>query len=387
MEEVYTLGKFSFDTEEEYQKALKELDLISKIKDKYDIYDPEVAKKVLDSIKTHSNSFSTKLGRTFIRLLQKNAGILNEVKNVVAEKVTTYTQPVYFPIIQEASALRNILSILTFGASVVATFLLTRISEDYGGVFLGLVCIWAIGIGISNLCKISKREKEAEEFFYSQLSEEEKQKLENEKETGDCLGFLLGLILVVIMVLIPPLGMILFLIVLFIKQLPKLKWLIKNWKSGLWAFILPFYYMGVLWAGAFYAYAAPKNNMIYDSMAVGSVVLSYFVVLWLINRSLKCQTYLAIRSIASFPIMLFLFILPFALVGVVVYANIDSESSNGTIGISGMESGGGNPYGGTGPSFIYSGEPPQYWVNAPHTAQGGYWRTMPDATTLNNLRP
>lgn len=48
-------------------------------------------------------------------------------------------------------------------------------------------------------------------------------------------------------------------------------------------------------------------------------------------------------------------------------------------------SGGGNPNGGTGPSFVYEDEPPTYWVNAPHTQNGGYWRTMPDATTSNNL--
>ena len=47
--------------------------------------------------------------------------------------------------------------------------------------------------------------------------------------------------------------------------------------------------------------------------------------------------------------------------------------------------GGGNPNGGTGPSFVYENEPPQYWVNAPHTQNGGYWRTMPDASISNNL--
>lgn len=47
--------------------------------------------------------------------------------------------------------------------------------------------------------------------------------------------------------------------------------------------------------------------------------------------------------------------------------------------------GGGNPNGGTGPSFVYENEPPQYWVNAPHTQNGGYMRTMPDASISNNL--
>ena len=33
----------------------------------------------------------------------------------------------------------------------------------------------------------------------------------------------------------------------------------------------------------------------------------------------------------------------------------------------------------------YGENPPQYWVNAPHTANGGYMRTMPDASISNNL--
>ena len=47
---------------------------------------------------------------------------------------------------------------------------------------------------------------------------------------------------------------------------------------------------------------------------------------------------------------------------------------------------GGNPDGGTGPNFVYEEQPPVYWVNAPHTANGGYYRTMPDASISNNLK-
>ena len=38
-----------------------------------------------------------------------------------------------------------------------------------------------------------------------------------------------------------------------------------------------------------------------------------------------------------------------------------------------------------GLDFVYENDPPVYWVNAPHTANGGYWRTMPDASLSNNL--
>ena len=47
---------------------------------------------------------------------------------------------------------------------------------------------------------------------------------------------------------------------------------------------------------------------------------------------------------------------------------------------------GGNPNGGTGPNFVYEEQPPVYWVNAPHTSNGGYYRTMPDASISNNLK-
>ena len=39
----------------------------------------------------------------------------------------------------------------------------------------------------------------------------------------------------------------------------------------------------------------------------------------------------------------------------------------------------------SGLTNYYGENPPQYWVNAPHTANGGYMRTMPDASVSNNL--
>lgn len=35
--------------------------------------------------------------------------------------------------------------------------------------------------------------------------------------------------------------------------------------------------------------------------------------------------------------------------------------------------------------FSYGDNPPQYWVDAPHTEAGGYFRTMPDDDIFNNL--
>lgn len=55
------------------------------------------------------------------------------------------------------------------------------------------------------------------------------------------------------------------------------------------------------------------------------------------------------------------------------------------IGSNAYASTGGNQNGGTGPNFVYADEPPTYWVDAPHTKNGGYYRTMPDASISNNL--
>nr|WP_278360897.1 hypothetical protein [[Ruminococcus] torques] len=44
----YSLGEFTFDTQQEYERAKVELQVILKIKQKYDINNPEDAKNVLE---------------------------------------------------------------------------------------------------------------------------------------------------------------------------------------------------------------------------------------------------------------------------------------------------------------------------------------------------
>lgn len=46
----YSLGGFTFDTQQEYERAKVELQVILKIKQKYDINNPEDAKNVLDAV-------------------------------------------------------------------------------------------------------------------------------------------------------------------------------------------------------------------------------------------------------------------------------------------------------------------------------------------------
>jgi hypothetical protein len=46
----YSLGEFTFDTQQEYERAKVELQVILKIKQKYDINNPEDAKNVLDAV-------------------------------------------------------------------------------------------------------------------------------------------------------------------------------------------------------------------------------------------------------------------------------------------------------------------------------------------------
>lgn len=70
-----------------------------------------------------------------------------------------------------------------------------------------------------------------------------------------------------------------------------------------------------------------------------------------------------------------------------IYADVQSNSSDGSLYAYGTGGGGGNPNGGTGLNFIYDGQPPVYVVNATHTKDGWYLRSMPDGTIYNNLRP
>ena len=116
-------------------------------------------------------------------------------------------------------------------------------------------------------------------------------------------------------------------------------------------------------------------------------VLLISVITYVIIRAThKSQFYLAMRNIAMYPIVILLTLLPFALTGAMAYIGYTAKTAVNNA------NGGGNPYGGTGPDFVY-GNPPVYQVSGysyynshgTFVVVGPSMRTMPDASVYNNL--
>lgn len=74
-EKKYKLGELEFETEQEYREAAADLKRIKGLVDKYQVEDPQQAKKILASIKAHPETFRSPYGRKFVAKLEKAAGI------------------------------------------------------------------------------------------------------------------------------------------------------------------------------------------------------------------------------------------------------------------------------------------------------------------------
>lgn len=74
-EKKYKLGEYEFRTEQEYREAAADLKRIKGIMDKYDVSNPEQAKKILATVKAHPESLRSPYGRKFIEKLENAAGI------------------------------------------------------------------------------------------------------------------------------------------------------------------------------------------------------------------------------------------------------------------------------------------------------------------------
>ncbi len=74
-EKKYKLGDLEFDTEQEYREAAADLKRIKGLVDKYNVDDPEQAKKILASIKAHPDTFRSPYGMKFVVRLERAAGI------------------------------------------------------------------------------------------------------------------------------------------------------------------------------------------------------------------------------------------------------------------------------------------------------------------------
>lgn len=300
----YSLGGFTFDTQQEYERAKVELQVILKIKQKYDINNPEDAQNVLDAVNKKGDVFKSSVGKAFINKLKRVSKNENEihVQKPVPEQKVRYKQ-------------------------------------------------------------------------------EEKVQ---DREFADNSRFIIKILMFILIIVCPPLLVIFIIFMLVAKSSSKIKWLIHNWKSGVMNVI---YYVALAMTEAI-----PMGVKFYFDIQIPIIILLVPVLLIsvityvIIRTTHKSQFYLAMRNIAMYPIVILLTLLPFALTGAMAYIGYTAKTAVNNV------NGGGNPYGGTGPDFVY-GNPPVYQVSGysyynshgTFVVVGPSMRTMPDASVYNNL--
>ena len=337
----YSLGGFTFDTQQEYERAKVELQVILKIKQKYDINNPEDAKNVLDAVNKKGDVFKSSVGKAFINKLKRVSKNENEihVQKPVPEQKVRYKQ-------EEKVQDRVIIPIIAEG------------------------------------------KKKSDEYIYNHLTAEEKEEFENkkikDKEFADNSRFIIKILMFILMIVCPPLLVIFIIFMLVAKSSSKIKWLIHNWKSGVMNVI---YYVALAMTEAI-----PMGVKFYFDIQIPIIILLVPVLLIsvityvIIRTTHKSQFYLAMRNIAMYPIVILLTLLPFALTGAMAYIGYTAKTAVNNV------NGGGNPYGGTGPDFVYD-NPPVYQVSGysyynshgTFVVVGPSMRTMPDASVYNNL--
>lgn len=317
------------------------MQVILKIKQKYDINNPEDAKNVLDAVNKKGDMFKSSVGKAFINKLKRVSKNENEihVKKPVPEQKVRYKQ-------KEKVQDRVIIPIIAEG------------------------------------------KKKADEYIYNHLTAEEKEEFENKKnkdrEFADNSRFIIKILMFILMIVCPPLLVIFIIFMLVAKSSSKIKWLIHNWKSGVMNVI---YYVALAMTEAI-----PMGVKFYFDIQIPIIILLVPVLLIsvityvIIRTTHKSQFYLAMRNIAMYPIVILLTLLPFALTGAMAYIGYTAKTAVNNV------NGGGNPYGGTGPDFVYD-NPPVYQVSGysyynshgTFVVVGPSMRTMPDASVYNNL--
>ena len=173
----YSLGGFTFDTQQEYERAKVELQVILKIKQKYDINNPEDAQNVLDAVNKKGDVFKSSVGKAFINKLKRVSKNENEihVQKPVPEQKVRYKQEekgqdrVIIPIIAEGKKKSDIKYHIIF----FMTFLFAAIGPyiPNGGEAFGAAVAFTflLVIGIASIRKIKKNKKKADEYIYCLL--------------------------------------------------------------------------------------------------------------------------------------------------------------------------------------------------------------------------
>ena len=78
----YKIENYKFNSKREYDNALKEYNYIKALKNKYNVNDPAIARKILIAIEKGSISFSTQIGTDFIKTLKN----VQEVQKINIKK-------------------------------------------------------------------------------------------------------------------------------------------------------------------------------------------------------------------------------------------------------------------------------------------------------------
>ena len=240
----YSLGGFTFDTQQEYERAKVELQVILKIKQKYDINNPEDAKNVLDAVNKKGDVFKSSVGKAFINKLKRVSKNENEihVQKPVPEQKVRYKQEekvqdrVIIPIIAEGKKKSDIKYHIIFFMTFLFAAIGPYIPNGGEGFGAAVAFTFLLVIGIASIRKIKKNKKKADEYIYNYLTAEEKEEFENkkikDKEFADNSRFIIKILMFILMIVCPPLLVIFIIFMLVAKSSSKIKWLIHNWKSG-----------------------------------------------------------------------------------------------------------------------------------------------------------
>lgn len=416
----YSLGDFTFDTEQEYERAKAELQVILKIKQRYDINNPEDAGKILEAVNKKGDVFKSSVGRAFINKLKRISGTEQKQKSTadtnqeqksisgieqkrkrvsatnqelkkvsISRQEEAHQDRVVIPIIAEgrknADIKYHIIFFMTFLFAAVAPYF----TDGTDGVGAASAFVFLLVIGIASIRSIKKNKKNADEYIYNHLSDGEKEEFESkrikDKEFADNATFIVKILMFILMIACPPLLVAFIVFMLLVKSSSKIKWLIHNWKSGMMNAV---YYVALfmveavpLIADVYYDIKLPVIIAIIPAILISVIMYS------MIMTTHKSQFYLAMRNIAMYPIVILLTLLPFALTGAMAYIGYSAKNA-----VNNINGGGGNPYGGTGPDFVYD-NPPVYQVSGysyynshgTFVVVGPSMRTMPDASIYNNL--
>lgn len=78
-----SIGKFNFESEEEYARALAELKLVQSIAANYDVEKPEMADRLLKLVKSGELRFETVIGRAFLKKISPSAEIIRKKRRKI----------------------------------------------------------------------------------------------------------------------------------------------------------------------------------------------------------------------------------------------------------------------------------------------------------------